>query len=203
MLSRASLSKPVSIETEADRSEPSEKPGRVLRPRLIIGLALLALLTVAVDQITKTIVVSTMTEGQVVTVIPGVLQWRFVRNAGAAFSFAEGQTWIFSIIAVVVAGVVIWAARRIESRSWAVVFGLLLGGTLGNLIDRLFREPGFGIGRVIDFIFLPWMMPAIFNVADMAISAAVVILGILIITSVGFDGKRARSDKKSTAQSDV
>ena len=161
-----------------------------LSVRVLVLLAALAGLTVALDQITKSIVVATMTEGEVITLIPGVAEFKFVRNPGAAFSFASGQTWVFSILAIAVTVAIIWLARRIKSRAWAVVFGLLLGGTLGNLIDRLFREPGFGRGFVIDFIYLPWMMPAIFNVADIAITAAAITFAILILRNVGLDGKR-------------
>ena len=157
---------------------------------LLLGLAVL---TVILDQTSKAIVVATMFEGQQITVINHVLYLIFVRNPGAAFSLVSGQTWIFSILAVTVTGVIIWGIRRIRSRAWAVVFGLLLGGTLGNLIDRLFREPGFGIGHVIDFINMPWLMPAIFNVADIAISTSAVMLVILVLLGIGLDGKRVRN----------
>ena len=82
-----------------------------------------------------------------------VLQLHYVTNSGAAFSLASGFTWIFSIVAVGVVGrSSCWFAPRIRSLGWAIVFGLVLGGALGNLTDRLFREPGFGIGHVVDFI---------------------------------------------------
>lgn len=159
----------------------------------LVGLLLgLAVLTLVVDQVTKSIVVATMFEGQSITVLNHVLYIIFVRNPGAAFSMISGQTWIFSILAVVVSAVIVWALSRIQSKSWAVVFGLLLGGTLGNLSDRLFREPGFGVGHVVDFINLPWLMPAIFNVADIAISAAGVTFVLLVLLGIGLDGKRAR-----------
>ena len=68
----------------------------------------------------------------------------------------------------------IWFARRIRSVAWAALFGLLLGGTLGNLTDRLIRPPGFGVGHVVDFILVPWLLPAIFNLADTAIVTSMV-----------------------------
>jgi signal peptidase II len=168
-----------------------------LRPswRLVWLLIGLAAVTVLIDQVSKTVVVGTMTEGEEVTVINHFFYLIFVRNAGAAFSMVSGQTWIFSILAVLVIGVIIWAIRRIHSRAWAVVFGLLLGGTIGNLIDRLFREPGFGVGHVIDFLNLPWLMPAIFNVADIAISAAAVTFVILVLLGIGLNGKRSRNSE--------
>jgi signal peptidase II len=71
------------------------------------------------------------------------------------------------------------------------VFGLLLGGVLGNLTDRLFREPSVGLGHVIDFISTPWIVPAIYNVADMSIVASMGLFLILTIRGIGLDGKRA------------
>lgn len=154
---------------------------------------------VAVDQVTKAIVVSVMTEGEPVHIWGNVIIFDFVRNPGAAFSFASGATWIFSVLAVAVTLVIVWLARRLRSVGWAVAFGLLLGGTLGNLSDRLFREPGFGVGWVIDFINLPWLMPAIFNVADIGITFSVVVLVILVFTGRNVDGTRGQREKSSQA----
>lgn len=177
--------------------DPADSPAKKYSWPLVGLLLLLAIVTVVVDQVTKTIVVATMFEGQSITVINHVLYLIFVRNPGAAFSMVSGQTWIFSILAAVVTAVIIWSLSRIKSRAWAVVFGLLLGGTIGNLIDRLFREPGFGIGHVVDFINLPWLMPAIFNVADIAISTAAVMFVLLVLLGIGLDGKRSRKNAAS------
>ena len=118
-------------------------------------------------------------------VLGTVLQWQFVRNPGAAFSLASGMTWIFTILAAGVITFIVWFARRIRSIAWALVFGLLLGGVLGNLTDRLLREPSFGLGHVIDFISTPWLIPAIYNVADIAIVSSMVLFMILTIRGVG------------------
>ena len=177
--------------------DPADSPAKKYSWPLVGLLLVLAVVTIVVDQVTKTIVVATMFEGQSITVINHVLYLIFVRNPGAAFSMVSGQTWIFSILAVVVTAVIIWSLSRIKSRAWAVVFGLLLGGTIGNLIDRLFREPGFGIGHVVDFINLPWLMPAIFNVADIAISTAAVMFVLLVLLGIGLDGKRSRKNAAS------
>jgi signal peptidase II len=93
--------------------------------------------------------------------------------------------------------VIIVFSRRIRSLRWAAVFGLLLGGTVGNLFDRLFREPGFGVGHVIDFLQL-YLFPAIFNVADIAITSAMTLFIILTILGVGLDG--VRTARASRAQ---
>ena len=77
-----------------------------------------------------------------------------------------------------------------RSFRWALMLGMLLGGTLGNLTDRLFREPGFGVGHVIDFIYLPWILPAIFNIADTFIVTSMGLLILLTLLGVGLDGRR-------------
>ena len=165
--------------------------------RVIGILAAITIGWVAIDQVSKSIVVSVMTEGEVVPIWGNVLIFEFVRNPGAAFSLASGATWIFSLLAAGVSVVIVWVARRLRSVGWAVALGLLLGGTLGNLADRLFREPGFGIGAVIDFINLPWLLPAIFNVADIGITFSVVVLILLVLTGRNVDGTRGPREKKS------
>ena len=161
----------------------------------LVVLAVVALCAYGSDQFSKYLVVTNLTEGETVPVLGPVLQLLFVRNAGAAFSLASGMTWIFTIIAAAVIVFIIWFATRIRSTSWAVVFGLLLGGVLGNLTDRLFREPSFGLGHVVDFISTPWIVPAIYNVADSCIVSAMVLFLILTLRGIGLDGTptRARS----------
>lgn len=169
--------------------------------RALILLALVAVGIFALDQVSKYLIVAHMTEGEVVRVLGDVLQWHFVRNPGAAFSLASGSTWIFSIIAAAVVVFIVWFARRIRSLSWGLVFGLLLGGVLGNLTDRLLREPSFGEGHVVDFVSTPWMIPAIYNVADMSIVISMVIFMLLTIRGIGLDGRRvAETSKPNTAQ---
>lgn len=162
---------------------------------MLVGAALAAY---GLDQLTKYLVVSNLTEGETVQVLGQVLQLQFVRNPGAAFSLASGMTWIFTILAAAVISFIIWFARRIHSIAWALVFGLLLGGVLGNLTDRLLREPSFGLGHVIDFISTPWMLPAIYNVADIAIVSSMALFMILTIRGIGLDGSR-ESDKADAA----
>lgn len=161
---------------------------------LIGGLAVLVL---AIDQITKALVIANLVERSSVEVIPGVFELVFVRNPGAAFSIAGGMTWIFSILASAVVVTIIVLARRIHSVRWAVMLGLLLGGTLGNLTDRLLREPGLGNGHVIDFISTPWMMPAIYNVADICIVVAMILFAWFSLLGLKLDGTRESSSRKS------
>lgn len=166
--------------------------------KALLILGVVAVLAYLLDQSTKFLVVENMAEGEIIRVFDGILQWHFVRNPGAAFSLASGSTWIFSILAAAVVVFLIWFARRIRSLTWAVVFGMLLGGVLGNLTDRLFRDPGFGVGHVVDFISTPWMIPAIYNVADMCIVISMGIFMILTIRGVRLDGTRETSEKTAT-----
>ncbi|GAB3133958.1 signal peptidase II [Marisediminicola antarctica] len=166
--------------------------------RAILALVTVALAVFAFDQITKYFVVENLPLGEPVPVLGNVLDFVFVKNPGAAFSLASGATWIFSIAASVVTVLIIVFARRIRSLTWAILFGMLLGGTLGNLTDRLLREPSFGLGHVIDFIRVAGF-PAVFNIADTFIVASMGLFIILTIRGVGLDGEREQ--KPSAAKS--
>jgi len=163
---------------------------RSLTGALILVVAL-AIGIVGLDQFAKRLVVVNLPEGRTVDVLGAVLQFDYVRNPGAAFSLGIGATWLFAVIALAVAVVIVLYARRIRSRAWAVVLGLLLGGTVGNLVDRLFRDPGLGQGHVVDFIRI-WGFPAIFNIADIAITGSMVTLVLLVLIGIRFDGVRHR-----------
>lgn len=158
--------------------------------RSIGALVLVALVVYGIDQLSKFLIVANMREGEQVAVLGPVLQFHFVKNSGAAFSLASGSTWIFSIVAAGVTVFIIWYARKIRSVSWAILFGMLLGGTTGNLTDRLLREPSFGLGHVVDFIQV-WGFPAIFNVADSFIVASMGLFIILSLRGTRLDGHRA------------
>jgi len=180
----------------------AERAAKVGTTAALLILVAAALAVYGLDQLSKYLVVTNLTEGEVVPVLGPVLQWQFVRNPGAAFSLASGMTWIFTILAAGVITFIAWFARRIHSIAWALVFGLLLGGVLGNLTDRLLREPSFGLGHVVDFISTPWMLPAIYNFADIAIVSSMVLFMILTIRGVGLDGTREskRSDAAREAE---
>lgn len=154
-------------------------------------IAILAVVVLAADQLAKIIAIDNLPPERVVPVIGEALQLYLVRNPGAAFSLGEGVTWIFTIALAVVAGVIVFlAVTRVRSRLWAVVLGLLLGGVLGNLTDRLLREPGFPVGHVVDFISTPWMMPAIYNVADVFIVSMMISVALLVLFGLRLDGTR-------------
>lgn len=146
----------------------------------------------AADQFVKYLTIENLPYQEPVPVLGEFLQLYYVRNPGAAFSLGSEVTWIFTIALAVVAGVIVWKAFGLKSRLWAVVLGCLLGGVLGNLSDRLFREPGFPVGHVVDMISMPWMMPAIFNVADVFIVTGMISVALLVVVGLRFDGTRER-----------
>ena len=116
----------------------------------------------------KAILLNTLTVGQPVEFIGTIVQLNLALNDSAAFSIGFGATWIFTIISSIAALILIWFSRKSETIGWSLIGGILLGGVVGNLIDRLIREPGFGVGRVVDYIQIPFNF-AIFNIADMSI----------------------------------
>ena len=147
----------------------------------------LAVAAVAADQGTKLWALSRLA-GHRIIVLPGDwVELRLISNPGAAFSLGSGSTWIFTLFAAAAVAVVPWFAARARSRSQAAALGLLLGGAAANLLDRLFRAPGPGVGRVVDFIdYHGWFIG---NVADIAIVAGV---GILILLAVIPPGRQHR-----------
>lgn len=151
----------------------------------------------AADQFVKYLTIEHLPLHEVVPVLGEFLQLYYIRNPGAAFSLGSEVTWIFTIALAVVAGVIVWKAFGLRSRLWAVVLGCLLGGVLGNLSDRLFREPGFPVGHVVDMISMPWMMPAIFNVADIFIVSGMISVALLVVFGMRLDGTRERDQAKS------
>ncbi|WP_307845029.1 signal peptidase II [Actinotalea solisilvae] len=164
-------------------------PSRPARPRLVLGVLVLAAAVLVVDQLTKEWALRTLTEGERTPVLGDLLGLTLLRNPGAALSFATGMTWVFTLAAVAVTVVVLRVSHRLGSRSWALALGLLLGGAVGNLVDRLTREPGFARGHVIDFIaYGDWFVG---NVADIAIVAAAGLIVLLSLRGVGMDGSRA------------
>ena len=166
-------------------------PGRRPRTRLLL---LLALAVLALDLATKLLVVATVERGADIRLLGGALYLTHTRNTGAAFSFAEGFTVVFTLIAVAVAVVIVRTARRLFSTGWAVALGLVLGGAVGNLVDRVFREPGFLRGGVVDFIsvFAPdGEVYPVFNIADSAIVCGGVLGVVLALRGIEFDGTRS------------
>jgi signal peptidase II len=151
-------------------------------------LATVALVVIALDLVTKHLVVAELEGRAPISLLGGALLLNVSRNPGAAFSFAEGATVLFTAVAVGVIVVIVRTARRLGSTAWAVSLGLLLGGAAGNLVDRLFRAPGVGRGAVVDFIdFRVW---PVFNLADSAIVVGGALAVLLSMRGVEFGGGR-------------
>ncbi|WP_084460661.1 signal peptidase II [Nocardia kruczakiae] len=167
-------------------------------PRRLPWLLLIAAVVLAVDLGTKALVVAKMTPGEPISIIGDVVRLTLIRNSGAAFSMATGMTWLLTLIAVAVVIGVIRIGRTLRSLSWAIGLGLVLGGALGNLVDRLFRSPGPLQGHVIDFIAVTKWWP-VFNVADSSIVCGAILLVVLTVFGFEPDGTRAGHDDDGKA----
>jgi signal peptidase II len=175
-----------STQTSTRMSTHTVPPAR--RRRLLAALAVLAVAVLAVDQLTKAWAVAALVPGERTPVVGDLLGLSLVYNPGAALSIATGMTWVLTLIAVVVVAVTVRASRRIGSRGWAVALGLLLGGAVGNLVDRFFRDPAPARGHVVDFIAYGELFVG--NVADIAIVGAAGVIVLLAMRGIGLDGSR-------------
>ncbi|MBI1352385.1 MAG: signal peptidase II [Actinomycetales bacterium] len=185
------MTAPDPIETDERPEEPVDRDRRRVCLWTLVGVAAGA---VILDRIVKAWVVAELKprlasgEGPI-ELLGGLVKFTYVENSGAAFSIGAGYTWIFSIVAVVVAVIIVRTSRRLGSIWWAVALGGLLGGLLGNLIDRLTRPPSFGLGHVVDFIQVSHF-PGIFNVADMFITCSAALMVVLALRGVEITGAR-------------
>ena len=153
-----------------------------------------AVVAVGLDQLVKELSTNNLTEGEPVRILGGLIYLSLLRNSGAAFSLGSGFTWVFPLVTVVVIGWIGFLTRRLRSVPWAIALGLVLGGALGNLGDRLFRAPGPFQGHVVDMIsvFGPYGEHfAVFNIADSCLTVGVVLAVLLELTGRQRDGSRA------------
>lgn len=181
--------------------QSTDAVGPAPRRRRIAILLSVAAIVYALDVVTKLLVVAKLTPGVPVHVLGTFLQLDYTRNSGAAFSIGWGYTAIFSLIAIGVVLVIIRLARRLYSAPWAFALGLLLGGAVGNLTDRIVRAPGPFRGWVVDFIQFPHF--AIFNLADSAITCGGVLMVLLAFRGLHPDGtdERAEYEAQRSAES--
>ena len=143
--------------------------------------AVIAVATIAADQLSKLWAEAALSTTERIPLLGDLLGLQLIYNPGAAFSIGEQFTWIFAVLAGLAAVAVGVIAYRTRSLAWSVAWGLLLGGAVTHLGDRLFREPGFGIGHVVDFIaYGNWFIG---NIADVAIFAGAVL--ILVLSFLG------------------
>jgi signal peptidase II len=184
---------------------PSEAAGDYLdehsgapapRPARILTLFVVAVAVWGIDLKTKMLAVTDLEWHPPLRVLDGLVYLQVVRNPGAAFGMVTGMTWLLTLIAAAVVVAIVRVASRLRSRGWAVALGLVLGGALGNLTDRLFRYPGIFRGWVVDMIsvFAPngekW---PVFNAADSAICTGGVLLVLLALLGVELDGTRTKA----------
>lgn len=163
--------------------------------RRILIVLIFAALALTVDAVSKALVVAKLQDRPPYHVPGGFLDFNLIRNPGAAFNIGEGQTWVFTFIAAGVVFVILRVARNLRSLPWAIALGLLLGGALGNLSDRLFRSPGVGRGDVVDFLqihtfpVVHYDFP-VFNLADSSIVIGGCLMVLLSFLGMQPDGTR-------------
>ncbi|MDN4479509.1 signal peptidase II [Demequina muriae] len=163
------------------------------------ALWLVALVVIALDQLTKQWALTALEPGEKHAVLGDLLSFQLVFNSGAAFSLGDGYTWVMTIVAVIVTIGIVYFARRAQSRLAIALFGIGLGGAVGNLIDRLLREPGFGQGHVVDMInYNGWFVG---NVADLAIVGVAAVVLVMSLTNRSLLAPAPRHESADEAQS--
>ncbi|NUU21250.1 MAG: signal peptidase II [Streptomycetaceae bacterium] len=175
--------------------DPHDDPAAPSRHRRIAVLLGVAALAYVLDLVSKLIVVAKLEGEEPIDLIGDWLQFRGTRNAGAAFGMGQAYTIVFTLIAASVIVVILRLARKLYSLPWAVALGLLLGGALGNLTDRVLRSPGFLRGHVVDFI-APRHF-AVFNLADSAIVIGGCLIVLLSFLGLQPDGTREGDEAES------
>ncbi|HEY1670591.1 MAG TPA: signal peptidase II [Trebonia sp.] len=166
-------------------------PARKRRIAVLVGVAVFVL---AADIITKAVVVAHLRPDQPVHLLGNVLEFWLIRNPGAAFNVGTGETAVFTIIAFGVIVYIARTARKLYSAGWAIALGLLLGGAMGNLGDRIFRSPGLFRGDVVDWIGVVPRYYPIFNLADSAIVCGGILTVVLAMRGYHLDGTRSVDD---------
>ncbi|MFZ4718440.1 MAG: signal peptidase II [Ilumatobacteraceae bacterium] len=165
----------------------AQAEGRTERPVNLLPLTFaVAAVVILVDQLTKHWAVTNLDPDEVVHVI-WTLQWNLSFNSGMAFSRGRGLGPIIGLIAIVIVVFIVLSVRTNASKLVAVAAGLVMGGAIGNLLDRVFRGDGWLHGSVVDFIDFQWF--PIFNVADICVNVG----GALFIIWSLFAGRSAPS----------
>jgi signal peptidase II len=158
----------------------------------------LALVILVADQVTKELAEAHLTEGLLQPLVGELLQLTLLYNSGAAFSLGTGITPVLTVLQGTISAVIIvLAIRRVRSWAWAVTLGMLLGGALGNFLDRMARPPGPFRGHVVDFLALPNF--PVFNVADCFVVAGALLVAALTVFGLELDGSRAQAPATANA----
>jgi signal peptidase II len=157
--------------------------------------------SIALDLLTKTLAVEGLQDREPVKLLGGFIYLDLIRNGGAAWGMGSEYTWVLSIVAITVSvgiAVYVW---RVKSAPWAVAFGLIFGGALGNIVDRVFRAPGVFHGHVVDFIspFEPGGQAyPVFNLADSSLVIGVCLVVLLELMGRRMDGTRYTKESKGS-----
>lgn len=152
-----------------------------------------------IDQLVKQLMLATLSPGEPVAVIGDWFRWLLVFNSGAAFSMGQNLTWLITAIQLTFVVGTLIAAPRIQHRWEAVGLALIAGGALGNLVDRLFRPPGFWFGHVVDYVSVGDF--AVFNLADVAINVGVAVFIVaLLFTQDEEDAGQPEAASEDTAE---
>jgi signal peptidase II len=154
---------------------------------------LVATLIAVTDQLIKNFIVAEFDMYVVRPFLCEVVKLTYILNDSAAFSLGFGLTGLFTLISSVATLALIWfIAFKSKSTAWSIIAAVMLGGVVGNLLDRLFRSPGAGLGKVVDYIQIPFNFP-IFNLADIAIVSMAILSALLVL--LGHDVGRPRKAK--------
>jgi signal peptidase II len=169
----------------------------------VLLLAVVAVVILGFDILTKSLAVAGLEDRPPVELLGGAVYLVLVRNPGAAFSLATGYTWVLTLIAVAVVVVIVRISRRLRSTGWALALGLVLGGALGNLADRLFRAPGPLQGHVVDVVSLfalDGSVWPVFNLADSSIVCGGILLVLMALLGRELDGTRATKEEAVSSE---
>ena len=183
-----------------EQAAPAERPKGKRKIAVLFAVAVFAYL---LDLGSKMLVVARLEHHEPIKVIGDLLQLNAIRNAGAAFGIGEAFTVIFTIIAATVIVVIARLARKLYSLPWAIALGLLLGGAMGNLGDRIFRAPGLFRGYVVDWIGVVPRYYPIFNLADSAIVCGGILMVILAMRGYHLDGTPRGDEPRGDQSRDV
>ncbi len=172
---------------------------------MLIICLLVVLGCVALDQATKWIVILNMEIGESIPFIKGIFHFTYIRNPGAAFGSLSNSRWIFIVLStVMIAGMIFYLVKyRPKAKLFYIPASMIIGGGIGNMIDRLFYGDSFGNGTVVDFLdfcAFPRLWSWIFNVADAFVCVGAAILFVYLLIDIVNEEKNKSKSKKQTEE---
>lgn len=189
--------------SDVSATERPSKLGPGARWGLVVGVAVVIIVA---DQLTKQWALERLSGGEVIDLV-GSLRFNLAFNTGMAFSKGSGSGSIIGVVALGIVAVLAFVARRVESKAQLALIGLVIGGALGNIVDRLSRVgeqgstgQGFMSGAVVDFIDLQWW--PVFNIADAAVVCGGIALALLSLRAPSDEAEVASSDAEPSGPAD-